>query len=495
MGSGRIKEEIHPRMRASSTISLFSEQHELNRQPFSILFSVLAHISVVGLIFLGIATAPKIKPTKIAERYVVRHLDLDALESEMQRAREEVKPARTHTPVHAAPAAPKSVEAPPSALRMAIQAPQGKQTLIQPDIAKPAPLNVEIPVPKLVIWSGKPAPVKTIVAPPPAPPMVTDFKPSVLMPNDEPKLAEVPIPASALAVHTRPILTGTTAPIVVSGPKPTPPVPLTSVKSTAPPTPTAILSLSDHQMAKGPVNLPPVNSSAIQPSAGTLAAEKPQEQPGHGSQTDKPADKPAEKTVSKTVTQPDTAKAAAQPEPAKAIQGANAGSDHAIPGQKGVGLENYAHAAHITKPKEGQFGSVVVGSALQDRYPEMADLMGGKMSYSVYVPVGLPKNWVLEYSLPNAGEAGSSARLEAPWPYDIVRPNIAPGSIDADALMVHGYVNLEGRFEALTIAFPPQFAQAQFVLSKLNQWQFRPATQNGQNVKVEVLLIIPEIEE
>jgi len=33
------------------------------------------------------------------------------------------------------------------------------------------------------------------------------------------------------------------------------------------------------------------------------------------------------------------------------------------------------------------------------------------------------------------------------------------------------------------------------VLSSLNQWQFRAATQNGQNVKVEVLLIIPEVPE
>jgi hypothetical protein len=74
-----------------------------------------------------------------------------------------------------------------------------------------------------------------------------------------------------------------------------------------------------------------------------------------------------------------------------------------------------------------------------------------------------------------------------------VRPNIAPGSIDADALMVHGFVNQAGRFEALAVAFPPQFAQAQFVLNSLAQWQFRPATQNGQDVKVEVLLIIPEM--
>jgi hypothetical protein len=61
--------------------------------------------------------------------------------------------------------------------------------------------------------------------------------------------------------------------------------------------------------------------------------------------------------------------------------------------------------------------------------------------------------------------------------------------------MIHGFVNQDGHFEGLAIAFPPDFAQAQFVLSSLAQWQFRAATQNGQNVKVEVLLIIPEVEE
>jgi hypothetical protein len=38
------------------------------------------------------------------------------------------------------------------------------------------------------------------------------------------------------------------------------------------------------------------------------------------------------------------------------------------------------------------------------------------------------------------------------------------------------------------------FAQTQFVLNSLAQWQFRPATQNGEKAKVEVLLIIPEME-
>ena len=58
--------------------------------------------------------------------------------------------------------------------------------------------------------------------------------------------------------------------------------------------------------------------------------------------------------------------------------------------------------------------------------------------------------------------------------------------------MVHGFVNLAGRFERLTVVFPTEFAHAKFVLSALEQWQFRPARQNGQLAPVEVLLIIPE---
>ena len=49
-----------------------------------------------------------------------------------------------------------------------------------------------------------------------------------------------------------------------------------------------------------------------------------------------------------------------------------------------------------------------------------------------------------------------------------------------------------GRFESLGIVFPKDFSSAQFVLAALGQWQFRPALQNSQPVKVEVLLIIPE---
>jgi hypothetical protein len=84
------------------------------------------------------------------------------------------------------------------------------------------------------------------------------------------------------------------------------------------------------------------------------------------------------------------------------------------------------------------------------------------------------------------------ARIEPPWPFDITRPTIAPGSINADALMVHGFVTPDGRFDALAIVFPADYPQSQFILDSLNQWQFRAAVQDGQPARVEVLLIIPE---
>jgi hypothetical protein len=117
------------------------------------------------------------------------------------------------------------------------------------------------------------------------------------------------------------------------------------------------------------------------------------------------------------------------------------------------------------------------------------------MAYTVYLHVGLSRSWIMQYSLPreeDAAEAGNVLQLSAPWPYNIVRPSNGAGDMEADALMVHGFVNAAGRFEGLTILVPPEYEGAKLMLESLQQWEVRPAAQNGQNVKVEVLLIIPE---
>ena len=146
-------------------------------------------------------------------------------------------------------------------------------------------------------------------------------------------------------------------------------------------------------------------------------------------------------------------------------------------------------------PRDGQFGSVVVGASLEDQFPEMTRVWAGRLAYTVYLHVGLARSWILQYSLPMADEAtsaGSISRVDAPWPYNIVRPNLEVDPSESEAIMVHGFVNQSGHFEGLKIVFPPQFPQTQFVLPSLEQWQFRPAARNGQLARVEVLLIIPE---
>ena len=360
-------------------------------------------------------------------------------------------------------------------MRQVLDAPRVKQTLVQPDIPKPLKLPVNVPLPTVVVWNATKVQVKTIEAPAPQSPPVTLAKPVIQRPNQSPNLADIAIRPSDLALPTHPILSSTTSPIVVSGPKPTPPAPLTTAAGSGKPASGAVMSLSDVGMANGHVALPPVNQSASSNSPGALTPGKATEtsHAGHGN-----------------------------PAGAAGGAGGNQGSGNAGGSQNtnedGRGLGSLPKTTHIARQKEGQFGAVIVGSSLVEKYPEIADLWSGRMAYTVFLPVGLSKSWVLQYSLSraeNTGETGNVNHIEAPWPFSIVRPNIEPGAIDADALMVHGFVNQTGRFEALTIAFPPEFAQKQFVLAALAQWQFRPATQNGQNVKVEVLLIIPEVQE
>jgi hypothetical protein len=116
------------------------------------------------------------------------------------------------------------------------------------------------------------------------------------------------------------------------------------------------------------------------------------------------------------------------------------------------------------------------------------------LAYTVYLRVGVAKNWILQYSIPrsqDAATAGGASRPDAPWPYDMTRPSI-DADANTDAIMVHGFVNTSGRFEQLAVVFPSELAEAKFLLHALQQWQFRPAMQNGQATAVEVLLIIPD---
>lgn len=451
-------------------IMLFSERPEVVQRPYTFIVSIVVHCAAAALVAFGIIASPKVNTAAASERYDLRHLELHTIESEMQRARNEIEYPRSHFIKHTPPPGDNSAAMQPL-MHQIVKAPPGPQTLVQPDIPKPVALTQEIPVPTVVIWDGKRSPAKTLVPPLPAKPAIAEVHPSLQLPNEEQKLADIAIASTNLPVQTPVVLPSTTSPVVVSGPKPSPPAPVTTAQGAAQPTPTAVMSLSDSHMANGDVMLPPVNESASSNSPGGLT--------------------PGQANGSAQTGRSNASGKAGGAGPAAGDPGDPAGQQ--APSGSGQGFQ--MTAAHIARPITGQFGAVVVGSSIQDEFPDAPPLWNERLSYTVYLPVGLAKSWILQYSLPRDAEAaaaGKIAHIEAPWPYNIVRPNITPGAINADALMVHGFVNQAGRFESLAIAFPPQFSQAQFVLSSLAQWQFRPATQNGKNVKVEVLLIIPE---
>jgi hypothetical protein len=428
------------------------------------------------LLSFGIIYTPEFNDRVVTKRYSVRHLDLHTPKAQVrQSAGKGLRFPGPQALVHQ-PTPGKKPAAQQAVMRQTADADKGLQTLIQPDISEPVKLAEEAPVPALTIWSPPKERVKVVVAPLPEKATAADVKPSVNTPNDEINLADLGVSSSDHSTLIHPVFPTTTSPIMVHGPNMVQLPPVTASQTKQLPTPTAVMSISDLRMPDGTATLPPVNETAVQNETGAMV-------PGQAS-TGKQLDKAGGKG--------DAVVSGESGEPT----GVAGNSSGTVTGpNSGRGAEDGLATERFTLPRNGQFGAVVVGASLEEKYPEMSGIWNDRVAYTVYLHVGLAKSWILQYSLPRsaeAEEAGNVARLEAPWPYNIVRPNLSADAINSDAVLVHGFVNQAGKFESLGIAFPPEFAEAKFVLDALNQWQFRPAARDGQMQRVEVLLIIPE---
>jgi len=168
-------------------------------------------------------------------------------------------------------------------------------------------------------------------------------------------------------------------------------------------------------------------------------------------------------------------------------KGAN-GTDGA-PGNSIAGL------TRIMQPKEGKFAVVVQGSPDSARYSESVGALSGKVVYTVYLRLGLRKNWILQYSPQNTAAKsvtvkGSATPLQAPWPILMMRLDRL-SALDSDYIMVRGMLKSDGRFDQLAMVFPDELKDRDLLLNSLKLWEFRPASRDGEPVAVEVLLIIP----
>jgi hypothetical protein len=501
-------------MRSSGLVTLFTEQPPSGRAPSSFLVSILLHCIAFSLLFFGLRHAPRIGDQSIVQRFTVRLLD--SPKPEPRRAQAAGGGVSYHGPQNDARAVapggnPSTATYIPPQVAQLHPAPQ---TLVQPDAPPDLLLLKEVPVPVVVMWSPENTEFKKIVPPAPQKPTAADTRPAIIKPSREPVLADIKISATPFPTKAPMLPPSTTSPLVVRAPEPVKRVPETSSATSQQPTPARVMSLSDIQ-TQGPVMIPLANQTAQSVSSESLAIGRPQKSSGTGSgnlASNQNGTGSGEGSGDKGV------KAAAG-SGSGAQNGANSGSGQGSTVGSGTAagsgsgnaagsgsaggsgtagdsdLGNERSVKRITLPKDGQFGVVVVGSSLAEEYPETVEIWKNRLVYTVYLHVGLGKNWILQYSLPRtegAAPAASVTRPEAPWPYDILRPDLLPGDFNSDAVMVHGFVNLTGVFERLAIVFPSDFAQAKFLLGALKQWHFRPARQAGQIAAVEVLLIIPE---
>jgi len=461
-----------------STITIFSDHTELSQRPTSFAVSVLIHCFALGVLFFGLMYTPRIVSSTQSERYTVRQLVLRTPSPRLrQPSRGDMGPDSQPSSA-AAVAAADAMAAYLQAMRRIENTEPGPHILLQPEVHSRLTLLHETQIPSFIIWMPSRVQVKDIVAPFATKPRAASVTPSVSVPNDELMPANIAVRSADRDTLDKRLLPGASSPVRVQQPDLTQMTPLTVMQISDKPSPVAVMSLSDLRVTDGAAILPPVNQSGGSKTQDGLT-------PGQ-------ANNPST----------DNQHAVGKTGAAQTGQGSIDKPLAHDPGQPRVNGDAFNQASQpsatlITLTKNGHFESVVVGASLEDQFPEIEDFWGGRLLYTAYLHVGLAQSWILQYSLPRsdtAAAAGNVARLDSPWPYSIVRPDLAPGSINADALLVKGFISQEGRFDAPTLIFPPSFPLAQFVLDCLRQWQFRPASQNGQPARVEVLLIIPDWE-
>ncbi|HUJ24289.1 MAG TPA: hypothetical protein VLX58_22290 [Bryobacteraceae bacterium] len=155
----------------------------------------------------------------------------------------------------------------------------------------------------------------------------------------------------------------------------------------------------------------------------------------------------------------------------------------------------------VLHPTNGVFDVVVVQSSGTEAFPEASAALSGRPIYTVYLQVGAPKEWILQYCVPNMTgpvqtgnfvNLGNPAPVASPYPMVTVRPP-EDWQHGSDYLLVHGFLDESGRFRDMSI-LATQLSPApttSALLQYLAYWEFRPALVDGRPAKVEVILAVP----
>jgi hypothetical protein len=485
----------------SRTITLFAEAPSARRGPSGFLVSTLVHVLAICTVYIYMKETVRVTDLIAKQRYTVRLINVEPPRLRTMRSggsgaeSSSISAAMTHSPDPGG-------EAASPLIRKVARPVRAAQPLVQPDLP-PDLLAKQVPLPQVVIWSPGSLPAVTITPPRPQIANTPISTPSLESPNSELQIADVKISANAFNPTALTLPPSTTAPLVVKRPSLPAQMPAIASNSAGPATPARVISLSDVQLVHGTVALPALNEIGAANGVNDPNAEKAlagSNSNGTGklnaSGTGNTNDRGAGGSTAGGGNQRASAGAGGQ----GTSQGIGHGgtNDGDASGNEGDGIASgepgTASVTELRQPMDGQFGAVVVGASIAEKYPETMQLWAGRLAYTVYLHVGLQKNWILQYAVIRdaSSENANVTQPHAPWPYLMERPTLAAGDFDSDAVMVHGLLNTSGHFEGLAVVFPTDFSQAKFVLSALQQWRFRPALQDGKIIAVEVLLIIPE---
>ena len=482
--------------------TLFTEVPATGQGPSGVAVSFLVHCLVIGGSFYTIHHAPRILEPNLVEEAPVRLLTLNR-PMVVQRdfgvfGRPASVKAKT-APQHGSSGGRKVATAHP---RLEMRVEQAPQTLVDPILKPEVVLKIRTPLPNVVLWKPEPLMVKE-VQPSVQQPTAANVKSALTPPNHEPDLADIQISSAPGATEKLAMVPSTTAPVTVVRPTPTQQAPQTTSVPEKPPAPAAVVSITEYKMDKGTTALPPANQVASsmdvdslragKAATGTAEANQNPVVVASGSGTGKDAGEHGNQTGrGDGIVAPDkvpdtgTPGSSALSNPPTKVVGNNGTADG------GLATDGAETGVHISLPADGRYGAVVVGSSITDAFPETEGIMADRLTYTVYLQVGLPRAWIMQYSLPESSERGvNTIRPDAPFPYEIYRPKISGNDVTTDAILVHGLVNAAGHFEQLEIVYPHRYVKTKSFLANLEKWQFRPAMQQGLATAVEVLLIVP----
>jgi len=195
--------------RYSGPITLFAEPSTAGRRPGSFLLSIMAHAAVIGAGYYIITHLPLIEERSVLERFTVRQLDLHSTDPLLQK-----NTAATEEGKIPYPGPVLGVPAPVTdAMHSLLLSATGRQTLVQPAFHTKLKFAEAAPLPTLVIWTPELAARKRIVAPAPNPPTASNVAPSLQLPSEEIRLAEMSVTPTDLSPRSLAVPAGTTSPV------------------------------------------------------------------------------------------------------------------------------------------------------------------------------------------------------------------------------------------------------------------------------------------